>query len=149
MTQEDLDYEYNKEVKVDENEQSLKPPTPFKYLIMNCYISKDFEKIIKRGFKFFIHEPVRFIYDDEDAYILIGNLKTELELVKYDATALRIINEDNYFYFQNMIRESLGHSKAELPEDLSQLDPRIARFKRKARERDRVKAKQEAKKLLA
>lgn len=144
LDQYELDDEFSKETVVDENGNLVKPPTPFEYLLINAYNSNDFDKLIRTGFKFFIKEEVTFLYDYPA--IFIGDLSEELELSNGKPENLRLITEDNYFDFQNMIRESVGHSKIDPPEDLSQLDPRIARFKKKARERDRVKAKQEAKK---
>jgi hypothetical protein len=55
---------------------------------------------------------------------------------------LVILEEQDYFDFQNMIREALGEKTVARPdpEDPNE-DPRIARIKAKARERDRIKAK--------
>jgi hypothetical protein len=59
---------------------------------------------------------------------------------------LIILTEEEYFDFQNAIRESLGEKsiKPPEPEDPNE-NPVIARIKAKARERDRIKAKQSSK----
>ena len=56
------------------------------------------------------------------------------------------IKEDDYFYFQNAIREAIGEKTVKPPEPVDpDEDPRIARIKAKARERDRIKARQGSK----
>jgi len=52
---------------------------------------------------------------------------------------LRIINQDNFFEFQNAIRRSLGDKELDAPNPNE--NPRIKEMKAKARYRDRVKAK--------
>jgi hypothetical protein len=52
---------------------------------------------------------------------------------------LRIIDEDNFFDLQNLMRESIGEKKAE-PYNPNE-NPKVKYFKAKARLRDRVKAK--------
>jgi hypothetical protein len=56
--------------------------------------------------------------------------------------SLITITEQDYFDFQNAIRESLGEKpeKPPEPEDPNE-NPTVARIKAKARERDRIKAK--------
>ena len=51
-----------------------------------------------------------------------------------------MIGEDEYFEFQNMVREVLGEQAIDPPNPNE--DPRIKRIKAKARYRDRIKAKQ-------
>jgi hypothetical protein len=52
---------------------------------------------------------------------------------------LRIINQNNFFEFQNAIRRSLGDKELDAPNPNE--NPRIKEMKAKARYRDRVKAK--------
>jgi hypothetical protein len=53
------------------------------------------------------------------------------------------IEEEEYFDFQNMVREVCGNKPLTLPEPPDpDEDPRITAIKAKARARDRVKAKQ-------
>lgn len=131
MSQEDIQDEFVKKQKEVE-----KFPTPLEYLLSNAYYDKKVEQIIKDGFKFFIHEEVNFIYDSK--VIIIGDLEEALTQVK-KIEDLRMISEDNYFDFQNLIRISLGEKAIELPKENE--DPRIAKMKAKARYRDRIKAK--------
>jgi hypothetical protein len=81
------------------------------------------------AFEFFLHEKVKFVYEEKK--ILVG-----------EQDNIRVITEDMYFDFQNAIRVSMGQKpiKAEIPDPDE--DPRITAMKRKARERDRIKAKQ-------
>jgi hypothetical protein len=52
------------------------------------------------------------------------------------------LEEQDFFDFQNMIREALGEKAVARPEpENPNEDPRITRIKAKARERDRIKAK--------
>ena len=53
---------------------------------------------------------------------------------------LRILKEEDFFEFQNLVRESMGHPKVEPPRPDE--NPRIKAMKAKARYRDRIKAKQ-------
>lgn len=110
--------------------------SPIEYLFQ--YISADdyAEQLFREGFKFFLHEEVFFMKDKR--MILIGNPKKELAKVK-NALELRIIKEDNYFAFQNKIRESLGEKILEPPNPNEH--PRIKQMKAKARYRDKIKAK--------
>ena len=111
-------------------------------MLINAYNSGEFENTMKECMQFFIHQEISFLYDIKA--ILIGNLEEEITKVN-DLKDLKLLTEQDYFDFQNTIRISVGHSIVDPPEDLSKLDPRIAKFKKKARERDKVKAKQEAK----
>lgn len=117
-----------------------KYPTPLEFLLNNSYHNKQFEILAKDAFKFFIHDEVNFIY--EQKMIVVGDLK---EVLKNAQTLedLIIIKEEEFFDFQNIIRESLGKVKIDPP--IIDQDPRIAEIKRKARYRDKLKAKQAAK----
>ena len=115
--------------------KDLVAPTPLEFLFINCNNTDKskaniFIKKVHDAFYFFTHEKIQLLHDIKT--ILIG----EINQGKY-------ITEENYFSFQNLIRESLGRIAIEAPNPDE--DPRIQRFKAKQRERDRVKAKQEAK----
>lgn len=141
MTQEDLMDEYeDKKQFLEEN--GLKIPSPFEYILLNAYQDEDLSFSFKKGFNFFIHEDVTFL--PEIGKILIGDVEEEMQKIE-NVEDLRFLTEENFFDFQNLIRKSLGHDKIESVEDLSKLHPKIAKMKKKARERDRVKAKQMAK----
>ena len=58
---------------------------------------------------------------------------------------LVFLQEEDYFDFQNAVRLACGDKPVKPPEPLNpNEDPRIARMKAKARERDRIKAKKGA-----
>lgn len=130
-SQEDIEDEYA-ELKLPMDEV----PTPLQYLFLIGQTDERLKPIIKAGFEFFIHEPVLLV--EEKSIIVIGDLTSELKRVK-SMDDLRIINEDNYFEFQNKVRESLGEKAIE-PYNPDE-NPKIKYFKAKARLRDRVKAK--------
>ena len=135
---------YSQEEVEDEFIESQKEmetyPTPLEFLLVNCYHSKDYEARCKEAFRFFIHEDVAFLYDQK--IIIIGNLE---EVLKSASTLddLIIIKEENFFDFQNLIRECIGKKTVEPPNPNEH--PRVKEMKRKARYRDKVKAKNAAK----
>jgi hypothetical protein len=77
--------------------------------------------------------------------LVIGELEkvvTKIEKVE----DLITIQEEEYFDFQNIIREVCGDKPLKPPEPPNpNEDPRIAAMKAKAKERDRIKAKQNTK----
>ena len=118
-------------------------PNPFEFLLGNCYNSAEFRQIAINAFRFFLHTEVHFLY--EQKIIIVGNLEKAVRA----ATSLNdfiVINEEDYFDFQNAIREACGDKPQKPPEVPNpNEDPRIAAIKAKARARDRLKAKQNAK----
>lgn len=133
ISQEDIKDELNKK------EQYKDYPTPFEFLLINCYHSKPFAEIAKMAFEFFIHKEVNFFY--EEKMIVVGNLEETVQTIS-SIQELVTIKEEEYFDFQNTIRLVVGNKaiKPPEPEDPNE-DPRVARIKAKARERDRIKAK--------
>lgn len=117
-----------------------KYPTPIEFMLSNSYHNKQYEALCKEAFQFFIHEEVNFLY--EQKLIVIGNIKEVLKTVK-SLDDLTIIKEEDFFNFQNAIRESVGKKTIEPP--ITDEDPRIAEIKRRGRYRDKLKAKQAAK----
>lgn len=115
-------------------------PTPIEFLLSNSYHNKNYEKVVKEAFKFFIHQEVNFFY--EQKMIVVGNLEEILKTIS-SIDDLVVIKEEDFFDFQNLIRQSIGKKEVELPNPNEH--PRIKEMKRKARYRDRVKAKQAAK----
>ena len=105
---------------------------PLEYVLNNAFNNKAFEALAKTAFEFFIHEPVVFLYEQKQ--ILIGDV-TQVKKV----TDIRLLGEDDYFDFQNLVRESLGGKPIEPPNPLEH--PKIKAMKAKARYRDKVKAK--------
>ena len=138
MSQEDIEDDINKKaekegIKIDSN---FKYPTPFEFLFSSISKDKKIELLAKDAFKFFIHEDVTFLM--EQKIIVIGDLKEKLATIK-NIEELPILNEDNYFNFQNLLRISIGEKQCEIPNPNEH--PKVKLMKAKARERDRVKAK--------
>lgn len=134
ISQEDIEDQIYGSERTGKEEKVL---TPLEFLLANCYHNKELEEKIALGFEFFIHKKITFLYDLKA--ILIGDLKEELN----KATKLEdliLLDENDYFDFQNALRMSLGESPKEPP--VVYKNPRLARMKAKARYRDRVKAKQ-------
>ena len=115
-------------------------PTPLEFLLNNAYHHKDYELKAKAAFQFFIHQEVTFLY--EQKLIVVGNLEEILKEVQ-SLDDLIMIKENEFFDFQNVIRECVGKKPVEPP--VVDEDPRVAEIKRKARYRDRLKAKKSAK----
>ena len=102
-------------------------PTPFEFLLINCYHDQRSKFITEEAFSFFCKESVEFDYENKKIF-----------LIKSDA----YLTAENFFDFQNAIRMICGMGKVEppLPDDPNE-DPRIKRIKEKARLRDRIKRK--------
>lgn len=130
LSQEELEDMYN-----EKNIQVDKFPSVIEYLFGNAYNDKKFEEVLKEAFEFFIRDEVTFLFEEKK--ILVGNLKKELKRVK-NVNELIIIDEEDFFELQNLIRESLGSKKVEKPDPNEH--PKIRAMKAKARYRDRVKA---------
>ena len=137
ISQEDIQDELAKKV-----EEGKTLPTPFEFLLINCYHNTEFRQVAIKAFEFFIHEPVNFFY--EQKMLVVGNLEkvvTKIEKVE----DLITITEEEYFEFQNIVREVCGDKPLKPPEPPNpNEDPRITAMKAKARARDRAKAKQSA-----
>lgn len=128
LSQEEIEDEYNAE-----NKDLSQMLTPFEYLLNGAYNNLQFQSVLKDAFAFFIHEPVLFLFEQKE--ILIG----DMEGVK-SANELRMLKEEDFFEFQNLIRESIGTKSVQPPNPNE--DPRIKAIKAKARYRDKIKAKQ-------
>lgn len=137
ISQEDLEDEQRK------NKQEGAVLTPLEFLLNCAYNSEDFKIIAQAAFMQFIREPVTFLFEEKK--IIIGNLETEVSQIQ-DVRQLRILSENNYFDFQNAVRAVSGMKEMTppIPDDPNE-DPRVTAIKRKARERDRIKAKQKNK----
>lgn len=137
-----LSQEEIQDLYIEHKVETKKYPTPLEYLLQNAYQNKDVERLVKEGFRFYTHEDVTILYDKK--IIILGDLKELLKTVK-KVEQLPMINESNYFDFQNLIRAAVGQNPIEAPNPNE--DPRITRMKAKARYRDRVKAKQNSNKV--
>ena len=111
-------------------------PTPLQYVFLLSSTEPRLKEIVNKAFEFFIHEPV-FLLPDQGK-IIIGNIQETLKTIK-SVEDLRIIDESNFFEFQNLLRQSIGEKEVE-PYNPNE-NPKIKYFKAKARLRDRVKAK--------
>lgn len=111
--------------------------SPLEYLFNNAYNSEEMRHLIIEAFVFFIHEPVTFLYEQKK--IVIGEVKSVLENLK-KIEDLKVLDDSNFFDFQNAVRASLGEKTIQPPNPDE--DPRIKRMKAKARYRDKVKAKE-------
>lgn len=118
-------------------------PSPYEYLMINCHESAEFRKMAEEAFMFFIHQKPNFLYNE--GIIVFGELSEVVQNVT-SVDELPMLSKDNYFDFQNTIREVCGYH-IEKPEEAPRPgeDPRIAAMKAKARRRDKLKAKQNSK----
>lgn len=134
VTQEDLEDEFH-----DKLSDTEKVPTPFEFLLANCYHNKDFEELARDAFLLFTKQKVSFLY--EQKIIVFGDLE-QLLADKISIESWNCLFEKDYFDFQNEIRRSCGNKIVDppTPEDPTE-DPRIRKMKAKARYRDRIKAK--------
>lgn len=129
MTQEDIE-DQMKDQRLD------KYPTPLEALLGNAYYNPNINTIVCKAIEFFTHEEAHILF--EQKAILLGNLEEVIQNAK-TMDDFKLITENNFFDFQNLIRESCGMAHAEKPNPNE--NPRIKRMKALARERDRVKAK--------
>ena len=115
-------------------------PTPFQYLLVTYHQEDDsMKQIILDSFEFFLKEPVIIVPELE--LIIIGKTEEELD-PDVDLIKPRLITKDNFFEFQNKIRESMGIDAVEPPDPDE--DPRVRRVKAKGRQRDKLKAKRQS-----
>lgn len=128
FSQEEIEDSY-----VEENRDLKELLTPFEYILNNAYNNEAFKFMLKQAFLFYIHEPVTII--PEQKQIIIGDLKNLKSIGK-----LRILKEEDYFEFQNLIRLSIGAKPIDPP--IEDEDPRVKAIKAKGRYREKIKAKQ-------
>ncbi len=133
FSQEEIEDEFVKDQNYD-NLQNI--PTPLEFLLASSYNDKAFEKLARDAFRFFIKQDVTFFYEKKS--VLVGNLEETIKDIK-NINDLVFLGEDEFFDFQNLIRESIGKAKVEKPNPNE--DPRVKRIKAKARYRDKIKAK--------
>ena len=135
LTQEDIRDELKD--KLGEGEEM---PTPFKYLLLHCQYTKGFSALLRGAFLFFCQTDIGFLFQEEK--IIIGNVEELVQAITY-VNEIKYLTEGEFFDFQNMVREAVGDKPVKPPEPINpNEDPRIRRIKEKARERDRIKAKQ-------
>lgn len=137
MSQEDIEDSFldPKNKKKNKDLSNMKIPTPFEYL-MALATDPNEAKVISAAIEFFIKEPVTIL--GQVGAILIGDLEEELSKAG-SLESLRMINSENFFQFQNLIRVSVGSKPVEAPNPNEH--PKIKAMKAKARLRDRIKSK--------
>lgn len=132
---------YSQEEIEDEFMEANKPldvyPTPLEFLLSNSYHNEKYELTCKKAFEFFLHQEVTFLYEQKT--IVVGNIEEVIRNTK-TIDEIVMITEEDFFDFQNAIRECIGKTPVEAPNPNEH--PKVKEMKRKARYRDRVKAKQ-------
>ena len=107
-----------------------KLPTPFEYLLINSQFVNGFAPIFSTALNYFCKAGVRLEYESKQIVFQVEDEEV-------------IIEEEDFFAFQNSIRAAVGDKPLQPPEPIDpDEDPRVRRIKEKARERDRIKAKQ-------
>ena len=120
-------------------EQYTNVPTPFEFLLINCYHSPQFLSLTKQAFQFFTHKDITIFYEQKK--IVLGDLEEMVQSIN-SLDELIVLEEEEFFNFQNMVRQVVGKNTIKPPEPPNpNEDPRITRIKAKARERDRIKAR--------
>lgn len=130
MSQEDIE-----DTLVESHQKLDDMPTPLDYLLLLGAHDNSVKELCEEAFKFFLHEPVLFL--PELHKVIVGDIKETLSLVK-KVEQLRILDNTNFFEFQNLLRQAVGESPIE-PYNPNE-NSKIKYFKAKARLRDRVKA---------
>ena len=141
LSQEEIEDMFEQQLKDDKD---FVVPTPFEFLILNAYNSPQYEQIAKEAFIFFIKKPITFLFDQKK--IIIGDLEEEIKKIN-SLDDLVFLEEEEFIFFQNKIREALGQK--ELPPPDPNMHPKKKRMLALARFRDKVKAKQNAKNGLS
>lgn len=127
--------ELDDDLKLQSEEDSI---TPLQYIILRSLTDEDFKDMIEKAFKFFLDEEI-FI-SAKNMEIILGS--PSLSLIEKQEMAATL-NEENFLEFQNLIRVACGR---EVYEEIDPtLPPRAKAMIKKARYRDRVKAKQNSK----
>jgi hypothetical protein len=71
-------------------------PTPFEFLLGNCYNSKDFRALTIEAFEYFCHTKVAFLYEEKK--IIIGDVGQMVE-EGFEASEIKYLLEEEYFDF--------------------------------------------------
>lgn len=108
-------------------------PTPFEFIMLNCYKNQTFTNIVKNALTFFTHEKDIHILP-EQMCIYFGTME-DIPNAKV-AEDLRCLNQDNFLDFQNAVRTTLGF-EIEEPEP-ENLNPIVKRVREAARKRKRI-----------
>ena len=115
-------------------------PTPLEFMLNNCYHNLEYRFVCKKAFQFFLKTEVDFLYEQKK--IIIGNLEEVIKNLQ-SVSQLITISEEEFFDFQNLIRLAVDQRPVDPPNPNEH--PKIKAMKAKARYRDKIKAKQNAK----
>lgn len=108
--------------------------TPFEYLMNLTYNSAEVMILARQAIHFFTHENCYIL--PEQKQIIFLNMDEEASEIK-SIEDLRILKEEDYFDFQNAIRDAIGDPSEQAPNPKE--NPRITLMKAKARWRDNIK----------
>lgn len=111
--------------------------TPFETLLVSCYENELLLKKMEEGIKFFTHKTVKIL--PKLKIILFTEGIEKIKSSELILNQVKTINKDNYFLFQNLVRQAMGKDKVEMPNPNE--NPVVARIKAKGRERERIKQK--------
>lgn len=132
ISQEDIEDQFFENQEID---PKVTIPTPYEYIIQNSKHNKNFKKLVEEAIGYFTHTKANIVLEEE--IIILGDLQDLLSLT--DIGTLPIIDKDNFFAFQNMIRSCVGEEQKK--SYVIEQNIRLRKMKAKARYRDRVKAK--------
>lgn len=133
---EDLFTELEQKTKIPKD-PTKRDPTPFEFLLVNCFQSKDFQTLVEEGFKVFTHETITFLYSSK--IILFGTAEDLSSIT--DIKQFRYLSEDNFFDFQNVLRMAMGVELVQRPEKNEEENPIVKRVKAAGRRRKRLASK--------
>lgn len=135
MSQEEID-----DMMLQQSEESgtaMQKLTPFEMIMATSHDNLTFKSLVEKAFKFFTREDIRMSSEHKMIFFTSG-----IERVK-SIEDIKVLKEEDFFDFQNIIRSTLGDKEIEPPDPDE--DPRVAKIKAKARERERVKKKTKTK----
>ena len=132
---------------IEELKDKLNPgevaPSPFQYLLLNAQYVQGVISIIREAFQFFCKTDVGFLF--EEGKIIIGNIEELVQTIT-NINEITYLTEEEFFEFQNIIRLACGDKPEQPPIPFNpNEDPRVRRIKELARQRDKIKAKQNRK----
>ena len=135
LSQEEVEDAFQEANKKDKTPIPNPMPTPLEYLLNNAKVSQSYERLVIKAFDLFTKQKISLLYKAKS--ILVGDIEQQISSAN-TLQDLTILNETNFFDFQNTIRLSLGDKPVEPPDPNMPL--KLKMMKAKARYRDKVKA---------
>lgn len=133
------------EIEDDFAQKNIEGPilTPLQFILESSKKSEEVKQVIEEAFEFFLHITVTLL--PEENKILLVSAEELLDKVKTleDLMKLPFLTEDNYLDFQNTVRQVCGEKPVDPPR--TDEPEKLRRMRAKARYRDKIKAKQDAK----